>query len=191
MSRARENSELVESLREISGRLNSIAEQSRLWSVGRTLKRWTRNSYLYRWLTAEPDPDVIVIDLRETYTVGPILAAMDRAGRYVSNTRAGQASASALASLSAEVERRPVSVFSIVALVALLVNTVVTLALSGFSKTGLALRLLLVAPLLLGTRSSMTAAELSDTWLWKLLEPPEPPASERESGEEQTGDDRD
>ena len=32
---------------------------------------------LWNWLTAEPDPDVIVIDLRETLTVGPIIAVLD------------------------------------------------------------------------------------------------------------------
>ena len=37
-----------------------------------------RNSFLYRWLTTEPDPDVIVIDLTETWTVGPIIQAIDR-----------------------------------------------------------------------------------------------------------------
>jgi hypothetical protein len=33
---------------------------------------------LRQWLTTEPDPDVIVIDLRETVTVGPIVLALDR-----------------------------------------------------------------------------------------------------------------
>jgi len=42
-----------------------------------TLARWTHRSVLYRWLTAEPDPDVIVIDLRATYTVGPVIEALD------------------------------------------------------------------------------------------------------------------
>jgi hypothetical protein len=32
---------------------------------------------VWRWLTAEPDPDVIVIDLRETLTVGPVIAVLD------------------------------------------------------------------------------------------------------------------
>jgi hypothetical protein len=31
-----------------------------------------------RWLTAEPDPDVIVVDLRETVTVGPVILVLDR-----------------------------------------------------------------------------------------------------------------
>lgn len=37
-----------------------------------------RGSTLYRWLTTEPEPDVVVIDLRETRTVGPVLALLDR-----------------------------------------------------------------------------------------------------------------
>ena len=36
-----------------------------------------RRSYLYRWLTKEPEPEVVVIDLRETWTVGPVIAAID------------------------------------------------------------------------------------------------------------------
>jgi hypothetical protein len=32
-----------------------------------------RASFAYSWLTAEPEPDVIVIDLRETVTIGPLL----------------------------------------------------------------------------------------------------------------------
>jgi hypothetical protein len=31
-----------------------------------------------RWLTAEPNPDVIVVDLRETVTVGPVILVLDR-----------------------------------------------------------------------------------------------------------------
>lgn len=38
-----------------------------------------RRSWLYRWLTAEPDPEVIVVDLRRTYTVGPLLGLLERA----------------------------------------------------------------------------------------------------------------
>lgn len=43
----------------------------------------TRSSYLYRWLTSEPEPEVIVIDLRETYTAGPVIAAIDGIGAIV------------------------------------------------------------------------------------------------------------
>jgi len=41
------------------------------------LSGYVRGSYLYRWLTAEPEPEVVVIDLRETYTVGPFIRLVD------------------------------------------------------------------------------------------------------------------
>jgi len=44
----------------------------------RTVERCVRRSVLYRWLTKEPEPDVIVIDLRDTYAVGPVIALLDR-----------------------------------------------------------------------------------------------------------------
>jgi hypothetical protein len=39
---------------------------------------------IHRWLTAEPDPDVIVVDLRETVTVGPVILVLDRIVESVS-----------------------------------------------------------------------------------------------------------
>jgi hypothetical protein len=35
-------------------------------------------SVLYRWFTTEPNAEVIVIDLRETHTVGPFIAMFER-----------------------------------------------------------------------------------------------------------------
>lgn len=47
-------------------------------SVTATLERWLTNSFGYRWLRADPDPDVIVINLRETATVGPVVRLFER-----------------------------------------------------------------------------------------------------------------
>ena len=44
-----------------------------LSSVERTVSGWARGSRIVGWFLAEPDPEVVVIDLRETYTVGPVL----------------------------------------------------------------------------------------------------------------------
>jgi hypothetical protein len=67
---------------QVGARLEAVAERSRLLDAldraGAVLGRTLRSSRLYAWLTAEPDPEVIVIDLRETYTVGPVVAAIDR-----------------------------------------------------------------------------------------------------------------
>jgi hypothetical protein len=55
-------------------RAESGAEDAAPGRVGTAI----RSSWLYRWLTADPDPDVIVIDLRETRTVGPVIELLDR-----------------------------------------------------------------------------------------------------------------
>lgn len=46
--------------------------------LGSRITAVIRESALFQWLTAEPEPDVIVIDLRETWTVGPIIGLLDR-----------------------------------------------------------------------------------------------------------------
>jgi len=186
MSQARDNSAVVRWGTELGNKLGVALDRSRLTGAGETLQRWVRHSYLYRWLTAEPDPDVIVIDLRETYTVGPVLAGLDRAGAFLADTRVGEAGRAAAGELGTEIERRPVRVVSVVILVALLVNTLVSLALGGFTRTGLAVRLFALGAALLGTRSTATASDLADSWLWTLLAPPAEP--ERARGENEKGD---
>lgn len=69
IEKALENSTLLTRLRNTSRQFARIA---------RWLRSATSHSFLYRWLTDEPDPDVTVIDLRETYSVGPVLALIDR-----------------------------------------------------------------------------------------------------------------
>lgn len=58
-------------------------EESGLARASREGTDWARQSFLYRWLTKEPEPDVIVIDLRETLSVGPIIALLDRVLRWI------------------------------------------------------------------------------------------------------------
>lgn len=59
------------------------AEQSGLARASREGTEWARASFLYRWLTKEPEPDVVVIDLRETLSVGPFIALLDRVLRWL------------------------------------------------------------------------------------------------------------
>lgn len=60
-------------VRRFGDRLAASIEQATITDLGQLLMRWALASWLYRWLTAEPEPDVIVIDLRETYALGPVL----------------------------------------------------------------------------------------------------------------------
>jgi len=64
-------------LKSLSDALSSSYEQSTLNWLSSRLLYITQQSRLYRWFTTEPDPNVIVIDLRETYTVGPLLSVLD------------------------------------------------------------------------------------------------------------------
>lgn len=57
--------------------LRQAAHASHVATLWRRLVAAVQASFLYQWLTAEPNPDVIVIDLRETWTVGPILRLLD------------------------------------------------------------------------------------------------------------------
>ncbi|MBX0287831.1 hypothetical protein [Haloarcula salinisoli] len=61
VGRASEGSTLVDAAKRLTSRMETIV----------------RNSYCYRWLTTEPDPEVIVIDLRETRTIGPFVRLLE------------------------------------------------------------------------------------------------------------------
>lgn len=69
-------------LQAVETRVRRASEGSTLVGVAASLasraEAVVRHSYGYRWLTAEPDPSVIVIDLRETRTVGPFVRLLER-----------------------------------------------------------------------------------------------------------------
>lgn len=46
-------------------------------NAGKRLGRVARNSFVFQWLTKEPEPEVVVIDLRETWTVGPLIGLLE------------------------------------------------------------------------------------------------------------------
>lgn len=64
-------------LKSLSDEFTRSFEHSTLNGVCSRVLEMTQASWIYRWLTAEPEPGVIVIDLRETYTVGPFLSILD------------------------------------------------------------------------------------------------------------------
>ena len=78
---------VVRLIRAVGGALRRWLDGSALYTTATrllnwlemTLGRWVTNAWGYRWLTAEPDPDVIVIDLRDAKTVAPLLRLLDRA----------------------------------------------------------------------------------------------------------------
>lgn len=165
--------------------LQGISRSQRFASaaaIGRfvtALGRWTRQSVLYRWLTAEPEPEVVVIDLRETLTVRPFLVALDETiGLLVVGRRTSVLESTGRALLE-RVQAAPVRIASVVLLAVVLVNLVVTAALGSLHPGGLWIRLGVAAVALAGTRVTSSWATIRQSRPAKLaialLEPPEPP----------------
>lgn len=170
---------------------------SLLFALVARVGTWIEASWLYRWLTAEPDPDVIVIDLRETLTVGPILAVLDRlisllvaTGDHASSVRFAKRGARFVAA-------RPVQWASVffggigLALFARFVRS------PDPSTPLVVLTVLLVICAAVGSRIRLSWAELAETRVVKLLaaafEPPEPPERRDSADSHDTdsrGDDR-
>lgn len=85
LRRAAERSRVVRLTGRVRDRLATRFEPitRRLDAIDRALLQIVHGSRLHGWLTADPDPELIVIDLRETYTIGPIIALLDRVASTV------------------------------------------------------------------------------------------------------------
>ncbi|MEF8779855.1 MAG: hypothetical protein V5A46_04175 [Haloferacaceae archaeon] len=166
VARTAGNSGLARALRRVA------AEGDRLAGV-------VRDSWLYRWLTAEPEPDVVVIDLRETYTVGPFVRLLDRlldrAGDWAEDSQAVAGVRAAGRVVAAAPLQAGGVLLSAVAGAALLAN----LASGSTSTPGLVASGVLLLLGAVATRDGRSWAELRETRAVRLLaaafEPPEPP----------------
>jgi hypothetical protein len=160
------------------------AEGAQLSRAAAAVVAWTESAFLYRWLTAEPDPEVVVIDLRETLTVGPFLVVLDRWLR----TLAGGLPTSGLRSLAERVLKTvrdaPVRLASVALLVAVVTSTLAAALVGDLGTAGLAVRLVVATLALLGSRVGQSWPELRETPPVRLfvaaLEPPPPPEAARE-----------
>jgi hypothetical protein len=181
-------SRLAQSLGTLSDQLSVAAAESRVGSATATLGEWVRASWCYRWLTAEPDPDVIVIDLRETYTVAPIIRVLDRVVDPLAESWDGSAVEATLSGIA----DAPVRALGIVAVVAVLVETALSLALGDFTQSGLLIRAVVFGFAALAIQVPLSASELAETRTGRLLravlEPPEP---RDDDGDRRNSDDGD
>lgn len=141
-----------------------------------------RSSWAFRWLTAEPEADVVVVDLRETTTVGPVLAVLDGTFRAVVPAWRSAATGRLTRDTRDAFERRPVRAASQVALVAVATNLVLRLATGTLDHLVLGGSLLLAALALAGTRSEASSDAIADSrsvrLLRSILRPPDPPDSD-------------
>ena len=172
----------------------TVTENSRIvTAVRRLFEKSTsvlRGSFLYQWLTAEPDPDVIVIDLRETKTVGPMLGVLDRLFMILVAAAGGSQLVAMSRTTAGWVRSAPLRAFGVAAVVlgtAIVVGTVVA---GTVSPVPIGVGSVLVAGGGLGMRDRRSWETLRETRVVRLLatvfEPPEPPA---ETDERQTDED--
>jgi len=100
-----EQSRTARAIRAVTTAAAQASEGSVLLRAAESLAARTqavvRHSYCYRWLTAEPDPDVIVIDLRETRTVGPFVRLLEGVIDPIERAWTDSRLASAVAAVSA------------------------------------------------------------------------------------------
>lgn len=148
---------------------------------GRTLRTVVaviRSSFTYRWLTADPESAVIVVDLRETIVLGSLLPIVDALVETFLAWRTGSSLYEAGARTTESVIDTPVRALSIVVLSALLANLSITIASGSSSATGVLVTLGLVLMATLGLRVDTALSELRETRVGRLLigllEPPLP-----------------
>ncbi len=159
--------------------LDRWSKRSSLSRIMASTAGWMRASFCYRWLTAEPEPEAIVVDLRETVTVAPLIAALDRTVSAVGPGLETATVADVAEALAAAIRAAPVRAVSLVVLVAVLGNLAWIVVAGELTTAGFLGRVSLVALAALGTRVDVPWNLLSESWPVQLaiaaLEPPEPP----------------
>ncbi|MFC6864183.1 hypothetical protein ACFQGE_12045 [Halomicroarcula sp. GCM10025817] len=147
-----------------------------------TLGHFVRESYLFRWLTAEPEPDVIVIDLRETVTVGPFLAVLERLVPVVGRAWESSRIQTLVGTTAQDFRTQPIRFVSLALVVALAVRTLLALVTATVTPLELSLRVAVLLLAVVGTQVRYSWAELTETRAYALavalLAPPEIPADD-------------
>lgn len=155
------------------------ARGSRLGRLWNRTADAVRDSYLYRWLTAEPDPDVIVIDLRETWTVGPFIRLLDAVLDQLLPALDDSRLATAVRAGVRHTLAAPAVVGGLAVLTGGLLLALVSVAGGTLGITRLGLAVGAVVAGVVATRERRSWAALRETrpveLLVAALEPPEPP----------------
>ncbi|MBZ6496475.1 hypothetical protein [Natrinema longum] len=168
-------------------RVQPVASSARLTALGETCYRYATSSFGYRWLTTEPEPDVIVIDLRETNAIGPFLDSLDRVLDGATGAMPTSAVTEVVTRVGTAVRDRPLAAASVFALPTVAVSLIV-LGLSGsLDLPLLGVHLAAAVLAVLGLRSRRSLDDLLEMQAVQLLvavfEPPEPPATEMRTDE--------
>jgi hypothetical protein len=175
-----ESSHTLGYYRKLKGKLVASYRDSLVSRTFQGLSTAVRNSWLVTWLTTGPQPDVIVIDLRDTYTVGPFIRLLERLIPYAERAWRGSMLQRLAARLTEAVRQVPIKVASALLLGVVFVQTLNRYpTLQETSQTVLAVLLISGITALAGLRVDWTLKELAESRVGRLtkalFEPPEPP----------------
>lgn len=172
----RDSSKTVDLLRRARHRIASTAARSS--AVAQTV---VSGSFIYRWLTAEPEPEVIVIDLRETWTVGPVIKLIDRLVGELTGSAQTSTLVGGARSVATTFREQPVNVVSLGIIVGGLGFLLVGGLTQSLSVVSAAVAILIALVGMFGLGSQRTLNDIQETKAAQLLisafEPPEPPSS--------------
>ncbi|WP_226479839.1 hypothetical protein [Natrinema amylolyticum] len=171
-----------------STRVQAVASNAQITALGETLYRYATSSFGYRWLTTEPEPDVIVIDLRETKAIGPFINILDRVLDGATGAMPTSSITEVATRVGNAVRDRPLAAVSVFILPTVAISLIM-LGLSGSLNLPLfGVHLTAAVLATLGLRSRRSLEDLLEMRAVKLLiatfEPPEPPPSKTRTEEE-------
>jgi hypothetical protein len=187
------HSTFVDMARRSGERFGAVFSRSSTRSRLGGLERVTRSSWLYRWFTTEPEPGVVVIDLRETFSVGPAIDVLDRVLSALVPAAAHARLAAGLEWVVGRVRAEPVRIASFGLLAAVLLGVSVGLVLGSLTPLGLGALSVLSLLALVGTRVRWDWATLVASRPARLvvaaLEPPDADRGDMDDGRAgRTGD---
>lgn len=169
-------------------RLSTAFERSRLAGIGTTLQRVVTASLVYAWLSEDPEPQVVVVDLHETVVVGPFLHVLETVVHATGRVAAGSGVVRVAEDAATRTTERPLRVASVLAMTAVVSNVAVVATTGRLDAVGLWLRLCLVLVCTAGLRSDASMDDLRDSRpaaiLAAILEPP--PVDDSDPGSEVT-----
>ncbi|WP_252699113.1 hypothetical protein [Natronosalvus vescus] len=171
-------------------RIATAAAEASVRSLGTTLQRYVTSSFGYQWLTAEPNPDVIVIDLRETVVGTLVIRPLEWTIETITDASSDSRLVEPLHYVHHEFRSNPIRLLGFAGL-ASIPPLFGVLALTGnLSVVTTAGVVVLAAAAGLATRARWSLDELLETRVAKALaatfEPPAPPERASTDGNDES-----
>lgn len=174
---------VVRDLRQISNWFESSQVVRGYRRLAAKLGTTARASILHRWLAKAPDHDASVVDLRETYTIGPIITTLDRLQPQLGQAWCSSTLGKTVADVVLAAKEAPIRTVSVVLVAAVLTNSLVAAITESLTIAEILIRTALLTIAFAGVRVRVSLDALARARtiqiLEAVLEPPESPDERR------------